>query len=88
MIETFQDLPQYGKYVLVLGKDKGMYGILGWHVCEMNDLEDGMDFIENGNFYWITESGRKIEDVIEWCELPNEEEIKLIKRERVINKLI
>ena len=70
VIETYGDLPTYGKYVLVNGVDETQYGIRRWHVCEMNDLEDGMEFKENGRFYWLTESGRKIENVTHWCELP------------------
>lgn len=69
-IETYADLPPYGKYVLVSGIDKKQYGIRRWHVCEMNDLEDGVEFKENGNFFWLTEKGTKIEDVTHWCELP------------------
>lgn len=69
-IEKMSDLPPYGMYVLVNGVDMQQYGIRRWHVCEMNDLEDGMDFAENGNFYWLTESGRKVIDVTEWCYLP------------------
>jgi hypothetical protein len=69
-IETYADLPPYGKYVLVSGIDKKQYGIRRWHVCEMNDLEDGVEFRENGNFLWLTEKGTKIEDVTHWCELP------------------
>jgi hypothetical protein len=37
----------------------------------MNDLEDGVEFKENGYFMWLTEKGTKIEDVTCWCELPN-----------------
>lgn len=69
-IKHYKDLPEYGRYVLVNGVDEQQYGIRNWHVCEMNDLEDGMEFKENGTFYWITESGRKIENVTHWCELP------------------
>lgn len=69
-IEKYSDLPEYGKYVLVLGTDKNMYDIINYHVCEMNDLEDGVDFAKSGKFYWLTESGRKIEDVTHWAELP------------------
>jgi hypothetical protein len=69
-IETYADLPLYGKYVLVSGIDKKQYGTRQWHVCEMNDLEDGMDFKENGQFFWLTEKGTKIEEVTHWCELP------------------
>jgi hypothetical protein len=69
-IETFKDLPPYGKYVLVNGVDKKQYGIRRWHVCEMNDLEDGVEFKESGQFYWLTESGGKIEEVTHWLELP------------------
>jgi hypothetical protein len=69
-IETYADLPEYGKYVLVSGVDNMQYDIRRWHVCEMNDLEDGMDFKENGQFFWLTEKGTKIEEVTYWCELP------------------
>jgi hypothetical protein len=69
-IETCADLPPYGKYVLVSGIDKKQYGTRQWHVCEMNDLEDGMDFKENCQFFWLTEKGTKIEEVTHWCELP------------------
>lgn len=69
-IKTFNDLPQYGKYVLVYGVDNKQYGIKRWHVCEMNDLEDGIEFKINGSFYWLTEKGTKIEDVDYWCETP------------------
>ena len=69
-IETYNDLPPYGKYVLVSGIDKRQYGERQWHVCEMNDLEDGMDFKKEGQFFWLTENGTKIEDVTHWCELP------------------
>ena len=71
-INTLQKLPEYGKYVLVNGIDNEQYGIRRWHVCEMNDLEDGMDFKENGNFYWLTEKGTRIDEVTQWCELPDE----------------
>ena len=70
-IETYNDLPKYGKYVLVSGIDQKTYGIRRWHVCEMNDLEDGMDFNEKGQFFWLTENGTKIEEVTHWCELPS-----------------
>jgi hypothetical protein len=70
-IKTNKDLPEYGKYVLVNGVDQSQYGIRRWHVCEMNDLEDGVEFKENGYFMWLTEKGTKIEDVTCWCELPN-----------------
>jgi hypothetical protein len=69
-IETCGDLPEYGKYVLVNGINKQMYGIRRWHVCEMDDLEDGLDFRETGQFFWLTENGTKIDDVTHWCELP------------------
>jgi hypothetical protein len=69
-IKIYADLPEYGKYVLVYGIDKNQYGLPRWHVCEMNDLEDGMEFKENGHFYWLTESGRKIDEVTKWCYLP------------------
>lgn len=70
-IESYDDLPEYGKYVLVNGIDNKTYGVRRWHVCEMNDLEDGMDFKEKGQFFWLTENGTKIEDVTHWCETPS-----------------
>jgi hypothetical protein len=70
-IEKFEDLPEYGKFVLVSGIDKKTYNQREWHVCEMDDLEDGMDFYSKGEFLWLTENGTKIEDVTHWCELPN-----------------
>jgi hypothetical protein len=69
-IETYADLPEYGKYVLVSGIDKMQYDVRGWHVCEMNDLEDGLDFRDKGQFFWLTEKGTKIEEVTYWYELP------------------
>ena len=69
-IETYADLPEYGKYVLVSGIDKKQYDVRRWHVCEMNDLEDGLDYRDKGQFFWLTEKGTKIEDVTHWCELP------------------
>lgn len=47
-----------------------MYDTRRWHVCEMNDLEDGLDFRDKGQFFWLTENGTKIEEVTHWCELP------------------
>ena len=64
------DLPEYGKYVLVNGIDKRAYNERRWHVCIMDDLEDGIEYREDGTFYWLTENGTKIEDVTYWCELP------------------
>ena len=69
-IETYGDLPEYGKYVLVNGISKRIYNTRRWHVCEMNDLEDGLDFRDKGQFFWLTENGTKIEEVTHWCELP------------------
>lgn len=69
-IETYRDLPEYGKYVLVYGIDKKMYNIRRWHVCEMNDIEDGLDYRDKGQFLWLTEKGSQIDDVTHWCELP------------------
>jgi hypothetical protein len=66
-----KNLPPYGLYVVVSGIDEKQYGIRRWHVCEMNDLEDGMEFKENGNFYWLTEKGTNITSVTHWFELPN-----------------
>ena len=62
-IKEFKDLPEYGKYVLVYGVDSQNYGSKEFHVCEMNDLEDGMDFRSNGEFFWLTEGGKKITNV-------------------------
>jgi hypothetical protein len=73
VVNTNGELPVYGTYVLVSGINSKTYGVRGWHVCEMNDLEDGMDFKEKGKFYWLTENGTKIEKVIAWCELPEDE---------------
>jgi len=70
-IKTHNDLPKYGMYVLVNGIDENQYGLRKWHVCEMNDLEDGIEFQENGNFHWLTERGIRITQVTHWCELPN-----------------
>ena len=36
----------------------------------MNDLEDGLDFRDKGHFFWLTECGRKIDEVTHWLELP------------------
>jgi hypothetical protein len=36
----------------------------------MNDLEDGLDYRDKGQFFWLTESGRNIEEVTHWLELP------------------
>ena len=69
-IETYADLPEYGSYVLVSGIDKKQYGVRRWHVCEMNDLEDGLDYRGKGQFFWLTEKGTMIEEVTHWCELP------------------
>ena len=69
-IETLSDLPDYGKFVLVNGVDEKTYGIRGWHVCKMDDLEDGVDFESNGIFYWMTENGTKISQVTHWDKLP------------------
>lgn len=71
-IEKIQDLPEYGKYVLVSGIDKNQYGKRRMHVCSMDDLEDGIQFRKTGEFFWLTESGRKIEEVTFWRELPPE----------------
>jgi hypothetical protein len=70
-----ESLPQFGKYVLVLGTDNSMYGIENFHVCCMDDLEDGVEFSETGNFYWLTEAGRKIDNVRLWSDLPNIENV-------------
>lgn len=70
-----ESLPQFGKYVLVLGTDNSMYGTENYHVCCMDDLEDGYEFSETGYFYWLTEGGRKIDNVRLWSELPTTENI-------------
>ena len=70
-IKTLKDLPPYGKYVLVNGIDEKQYGTRQWHVCEMNDLEDGVEFEENGSFHWLTEKGTRITQVAHWAELPS-----------------
>jgi hypothetical protein len=75
-IETREDLPEYGKYVLVNGIDPLMYGTRGWHVCEMNDLEDGVEFSWNGYFKWLTEKGTEIDEVTHWMELPSIDDYK------------
>jgi len=63
-------LPEYGKFILVIGTDDKQYGIERCHVCEMNDLEDGIEFKQTRRFYWLTESGRKIDKVTHWLPLP------------------
>jgi len=63
-------LPEYGKFILVIGTDDKQYGIERCHVCEMNDLEDGIEFKQTRQFYWLTESGRKIDKVTHWQQLP------------------
>lgn len=70
-IKKYKDLPKYGTYVAVSGVDEEQYGIRRWHICEMNDLEDGMEFKESGMFYWLTEKGTSITQVTHWFELPN-----------------
>jgi hypothetical protein len=55
----------------VSGIDEKQYGTRQWHICEMNDLEDGMEFQEDGSFYWLTENGTCITQVTHWFELPN-----------------
>jgi hypothetical protein len=74
-IKTNLDLPQYGQYVLVYGVDQKQYGLSNWHVCQMNDLEDGMEFQETGKFFWLTENGALIENVTHWSELPKIKQI-------------
>lgn len=71
-IELIKDLPEFGKYVLVSGVDNSTYGKRRMHVCCIDDLEDGVQFRLRGEFYWLTESGRKIEEVTHWRELPEE----------------
>jgi hypothetical protein len=69
-INNNYDLPEYGKYVLVYGRNKNQYGVMNWHVCAMDDLEDGLDFNRYGIFSWLTENGTKIDDVEYWTDLP------------------
>ena len=70
-IEIVRDLPEFGKYVLVSGVDS-TYGKRGMHVCCIDDLEDGVQFRLRGEFYWLTENGRKIDEVTHWRVLPSE----------------
>ena len=86
-VKTYKDLPEYGKYVIVIGTDKKMYGRETHHVCCMDDLEDGIDFSKTGFFYWLTENGASISDVKYWCEIPNFIEPKIYKRIQKINKI-
>ncbi len=79
-IKTHTDLPEYGKYVLVNGINKKQYGIRKWHICEMNDLENGVEFKESGFFLWLTENGINIEEVTHWCELPKQETLENVKK--------
>ncbi|MSX08863.1 MAG: hypothetical protein F2801_22015 [Actinobacteria bacterium] len=73
-IITNVDLPEYGKYVLVLGIDRRQYSSTNYHVCYMDDMADGVEFMKNGNFYWLTENGTEIKYVRFWKEI---EEIPL-----------
>ena len=66
-IITDPNLLIFGKYYLVCGIDKGVDNVRRWHVCSMDDLEDGVDYNKNGSFNWYTESGRKILDVYPYC---------------------
>jgi len=86
-IKVFGDLPKYGKLVVVLGKDNKMYGDESYHICCMDDLEDGYDFRNTGFFYWLTENGAKITDVFYWCDIPTFIEPKIYKRILKINKI-
>lgn len=70
-ISVEDNYPEYGQYVLVQGIDDKMYGIKNCHVCEMNDLEDGLDYIDKGIFYWLTERGTEITKVAHWQPLPS-----------------
>jgi hypothetical protein len=70
-IILYSDLPTYGNYVLVIGKNKRQYDQINIHVACMDDLEDGMDFRESGKFYWLTENGIRIEEVTHWMALPD-----------------
>jgi len=87
-IECYNDLPQYGKYVMVLGIDNNMYDLENVHICMMDDLEDGFDFRYNGTFYWLTENGTKITNVNFWCEIPSYINKSLVIRKKKIKKLL
>lgn len=69
-IENYKDLPEYGKSVLVYGIGK-TYSHPSFHVCTMDDLEDGLDYKDSGAFYWLTEAGERIENVKYWIKLPS-----------------
>lgn len=86
-IITYNDLPEYGKYVIVIGRDKRTYDIESYHICCMDDGEDGYEFIKYGTFKWLTESGSSIQDVKYWCEIPTFIEPKTYKRIQKINKI-
>jgi hypothetical protein len=68
-IKKFKDLPKYGEYVLVCGINKKQYNKRELHVCEINDLEDSMDWRTKGSFHWLTENGTEIKDVTHWGHL-------------------
>lgn len=74
-IRSCKDLPEYGKYVLVIGRDEKTYNNIAPHICCMDDLEDGMEYLETGYFHWLTENGTRIVEVYKWCEidLPKED---------------
>ena len=86
-IKTYGDLPEFGKYVIVIGTDKNMYNMESYHICCIDDGEDGFEFKTSGYFIWITENGTKISDVKYWCEIPTFIEPKIYKRIKIINKI-
>lgn len=69
-ISVEEQLPKYGNYVLVNDIDERTYGQSNYHVCCMDDLEDGEDFKETGSFMWLTENGTQILKVTKWMEIP------------------
>ena len=70
-LEEGAKLPLFGEFVLVYGVDKKVYGNKEWHVCSIDDLEDGIDFHNGGTWYWLKEDGTKIENVTHWTYLPS-----------------
>lgn len=87
IIETYNDLPEYGKYVMVLGKDIRIYNKETYHICCIDDNEDGYEFNKTGYFNWLREDGVKIHDVKYWCDIPMFIEPKIYKRIQKINKI-
>lgn len=86
-IKTYNDLPEYGKYVIVLGVDDRIYGIERPHICCMDDCEDGMEFRQTGYFHWLKEDGCRIKNVKFWCEIPKFIHPDIQNRINKINKI-